>query len=419
MGGSGGTTSPVVVELAGGDYHVCALFSDSTVKCWGDNATGQLGYGNKLTIGDDEKPSAVGTVSITNKPGVTVKHIKARGYHTCALLSDGTLKCWGAGQDGVLGYGNVNNIGDDELPSSVGPVSVSTDPALTVTDMGMGFNDTCAILSNGALKCWGLGDVLGLGNTNSIGDDELPSSAPAVAFPAGLKVLQVASGYSHTCALLSDHAVTCWGAGDLVGYADKDWTLSPRSYPVSLTTLSGVTVAQIDAHAYFSCARLSNGTATCWGSNTNGQLGRGNTNTIGDDELPSSLGGPISITSTPGLSVTQISVGGFHACALLSDGSLKCWGSNVLSGTLGLGQAYMFQQIGDDELPSSVGPISITNQLGVTVVQAVAGQGYTCALLSDHSVKCWGDGEYGTLGQGNTTNIGEYNVPSDVPPIEL
>jgi len=257
--------------------------------------------------------------------------------------------------------------------------------------------------------------VIGLGNLQNVGDDELPSSVPAVAIPGGLKVLQVTSGYDHTCALLADHTVHCWGLGEFLGYGDDNNTYTPSLQAVSLTTLAGVTVAQIDAHGWFSCARLSDGTDTCWGLNGNGQLGRGNTNTIGDDELPSSLGGPISISANPSLSVTQVAVGNFHACALLSDGSLKCWGVEG-----GLGPAYYPQQIGVTQVPAAFPAISVTNQVAVTATQVVAGEDYTCALLSDHSVKCWGHGTNGILGQGNTISIGESNnVPSDVPPIDL
>jgi alpha-tubulin suppressor-like RCC1 family protein len=109
-------------------------------------------------------------------------------------------------------------------------------------------------------------------------------------------------------------------------------------------------------------------------------------------------------------------VGRFHVCALLSDASLKCWGHGYGTGELGLGTS---QNIGDDELPSSVGPISVTTTAGVQVVQVVAGSSYTCALLSDHSVKCWGQGQYGVLGQGNTANIGDNELPSSVPPIQF
>ncbi len=102
-------------------------------------------------------------------------------------------------------------------------------------------------------------------------------------------------------------------------------------------------------------------------------------------------------------------------CALVSNGDLKCWGRGD-HGELGLGSR---DNIGDDELPSSMPPISVTKQGSGSIQQVVAGDGFTCALLGNHTVKCWGDASYGAVGQGNTENIGDDELPSSVPPIQL
>ena len=101
---------------AAGFIHICALLDTGAVRCWGFGADGQLGYGNTNNIGDDEVPASAGDVDL----GGTVVQIASGGFHTCALLDTGTARCWGRGADGQLGYGNIVWIGDDEVPASAG-----------------------------------------------------------------------------------------------------------------------------------------------------------------------------------------------------------------------------------------------------------------------------------------------------------
>jgi uncharacterized repeat protein (TIGR01451 family) len=118
-----------------GYEHSCAVLADRTVRCWGNGASGRLGYGNTTTIGDDETPGSVGPVDLG--AGRTARAISAGGEHTCALLDDGNVRCWGAGFYGRLGYGNTTNIGDDETPGSVGPVSLGGALIASVGDLSL------------------------------------------------------------------------------------------------------------------------------------------------------------------------------------------------------------------------------------------------------------------------------------------
>jgi alpha-tubulin suppressor-like RCC1 family protein len=122
------SVSPILLgdgatDVVGGARHTCALLSDGAVRCWGGNQEGQLGYGHTDEIAD---PSMAGDVEL----GGPAKQIAAGWYHTCALLEDGTVRCWGAGtseaESGatLLGYGNEENVGDDEVPAAVGPVPI-------------------------------------------------------------------------------------------------------------------------------------------------------------------------------------------------------------------------------------------------------------------------------------------------------
>ncbi|HVU02831.1 MAG TPA: hypothetical protein VHE30_13820 [Polyangiaceae bacterium] len=421
-------------QLVVGERHTCALLDNGAVRCWGGSYTGQLGYGNTNNIGDDEDPVVAGNVSVTTDTNVVVTQLAAGKDHTCAVLSNGTVKCWGKGDQGQLGYGNENTIGDDELPSSVGPVSVTTKPGVTVRKLTAGWSHTCALLSDGTVTCWGSFGTqggVGYGNTSAVGDDELPSSVGPVSLSTSPEVeaIDIAGGAFHSCALLSDHTTKCWGRGGTgqLGYGNidniGDDELPSSIGPVDVSAASGVSAVDLvggDAHT---CARLSDGTAKCWG---NGGLffpgiglGYGNPDTIGDDELPSSVG-PLSLSTSPGLHVLELEAGFEHTCALLSDHTVACWGSNQ-HGQLGYGRT---DTIGDDELPSSVGPVSVTPgpSPGTGPVSALATgttNYHTCAVVGSSEVKCWGYGEDGQLGTGNKADVGDDELPSSIPPIRL
>jgi len=117
--GSGRTARAITAA----DEHTCALLDNGRVRCWGFGNSGRLGYGTTNDIGDDETPGSVGPVDLGS--GRTARAITAGGAHTCALLDNGAVRCWGWGDSGRLGYGNTNTIGDDETPGTVGPVDLA------------------------------------------------------------------------------------------------------------------------------------------------------------------------------------------------------------------------------------------------------------------------------------------------------
>src|SRR5207342_3651182 len=137
---------------------------------WGDGANGQLGYGNLNSIGDNEIPGSVGPVDIG--AGRTALAISSGGDHTCALLDTGQVRCWGAGANGRLGYGNVNDIGDNESPATAGPVDLGA--GRTAVAITAGNAHTCALLDTGQVRCWGNGadGRLGYVFSNAMGDNE-------------------------------------------------------------------------------------------------------------------------------------------------------------------------------------------------------------------------------------------------------
>jgi alpha-tubulin suppressor-like RCC1 family protein len=410
-----------VKQIVGGERHTCVLLSDGTVKCWGLNTYGQLGSGtsDKILLA-----SAAPRVRITDTAGVKVTSVAAGWHHTCAVLSDGSAKCWGWNDHGQLGYGNTENVGDDELPSSVGPISVTATPGVTVTALAAG-RHTCALLSDGSVKCWG-GTPYGYADDELIGDDELPSSVGPISVTTtpGVTVTSLACSFYNTCAVLSDGSLKCWGMspwGEL-GYGNGqpvgDDELPSAVGPVMVSNTPGVTVTAVAGGFNHTCALLSDGSVKCWGGMNNGTygVGYGNTDLIGDNELPASVGA-LSLTTKPGVVATAITSGTHHACALLSDSSVTCWGWNA-HGQLGYGNTDI---VGDDELPSSRSPASVTAVPGVRVSALAAGATawHTCAVLSDGSAKCWGLNTDGQAGYGTTENVGNDELPSSLGPIRL
>jgi alpha-tubulin suppressor-like RCC1 family protein len=416
-------------RLDAGRDHTCAVLAGGEVRCWGYGGDGALGYADRRTIGDDEAPGSAGPVNLGASRTITA--ISAGHFHTCAVLDDGDVRCWGFGGNGRLGYANGSiTIGDDEAPASVGPVELGAGRATAISAGGA---HTCALLEGGDVRCWGFaggvgfGGQLGYGNTQNIGDDETPASAGSVNLGPGRTATAITAGGVHTCALLDAvierdgvrlSNVRCWGEGanGRLGYSNQfnigDDETPDSAGPVDLGGRRATAISAGDSHT---CALLDNGEVRCWGAGTDsqtgggGQLGYGNTQDIGDNEnLP-----PVGPVDLGGRNAMAISAGGTHTCALLDDGSVRCWGYGA-SGRLGYGNQI---SIGDDETPGLVGPVDLGP--GRTATAITAGRHHTCARLDDTSVRCWGYGQFGRLGYGNQINIGDDETPGSTGPVEL
>lgn len=383
-------------QVAIGKDHMCSLYTTGRIRCWGLNTYGQLGLGNTTIIGDNEFPS---TTQYVNVGGVAT-HIAAGTYRTCAILVGGTVRCWGNNQSGQLGLGHTTTIGDNELPSSVDIVDVGG----VVTNIVMGEVHTCALLDTGKVRCWGPNNwgQIGYANSNPIGDNEHPYTAGDVNI--GGNAVQLTAGANHTCALLDTGAVTCWGNNPVgqLGYGNT-LVIGDNETPASAGTVNvGGAVTQITAGTNHTCALLNTGNVRCWGSGQGGVLGYGNTTTIGNVQLPYTAG-DIFI----GGSVSRISSGDGFNCAHLISGSVRCWGLNT-SGQLGLGHT---NSIGDNELPASVGDISV----GSPFTQIFTGSSSACALLANGKLRCWGNNSFGVLGYGPSVgDIGDNELPSSM-----
>jgi alpha-tubulin suppressor-like RCC1 family protein len=349
------TPSPVL-DVSAGMFLTCAVKSDHSVWCWGLNDQGQLGNGT-ITSG------SLLPVKVT---GISVaQSVSASEASACALLLDRSVQCWGSNDHGELGNGTTTG-------SSV-PVPVSGITNATAVSAG-GFG-ACALLSDGSVYCWGYNNDGQLGNGTTT-DSSVPVAVSGLSAASG-----IAAGSSHSCAVLSDGTARCWGNND-TGQLGNGTTVN-ANVP---TAVSGITNArQISAAAGYACAALGNGTIQCWGQNLDGTLGNGRT-----DDFVSVV--PVNVANIT--TAVSVSSGTFNACALLSDGSVQCWGANE-SGELGNGLGGILSGY-----PSGV---PVTASLTQPVVGISSGAWYSCAR-SNGAVSCWGSNFGGVLGDGSTVN---------------
>lgn len=341
-------------SLALGSQHGCESGVNGRVRCWGNNSSGQLGNG-----GRDQSNSPV-FAALSAASNVTAGH-----SHTCAVLNDGMLSCWGYLQDGILG----SSFNSSPQPNSSLPVAISGIGG--AVSVATGFGHVCALLGSGGVRCWGNNSAgqLGDGTTTH-------KRSERVAVTGVSDAVEVTAANLHTCARLAEGTVRCWGY-NAYGQLGDDTYVS-RSTPV---TVAGVTNAvDLAAGSNHTCAALSDGTARCWGFNAGGQLGDGT-----QSERPA----PVNVVGMDGAVVVAVAAGDNHSCALLANGSVRCWGSNF-RGQLGDGST-----VGMRLQPVAV--VGINNAIGIA-----AGGDTTCARLINEEISCWGSESSGQLGRDSS-----------------
>jgi alpha-tubulin suppressor-like RCC1 family protein len=294
-------TGAKAVAIDAATYHSCALLSDGRVKCWGWSEYGTLGLGDPLPRGDAPNEMGDNLPAIDLGAGAKAVAIATALHHTCALLSDGRVKCWGFNKFGQLGLGDTLSRGDapNEMGDNLPAVNLGTGAKAVAIATGREF--TCALLEDGRVKCWGANPEgqLGLGDKVHRGGDpsQMGDNLPAIDLGTGAKATAIAPSYAHTCALLSDGTAKCWGANvdGLLGLGDAEYRgdgpneMGDNLPAVNLGT--GKTAVAISPAIYHTCALLSDGTIKCWGRNMFGSLGLGDTLPRGDkpDEMGDNL----------------------------------------------------------------------------------------------------------------------------------
>ncbi|MCC6524583.1 MAG: hypothetical protein IT373_18145, partial [Polyangiaceae bacterium] len=204
-----------IASIAVGGFHVCAILDDSTVRCWGANGYGQLGLGDTASRGDGPSEMGLNLPAVSLGTGRTAVQLSAGENHTCAILDDATLKCWGANIYGALGQGDSSSRGEasGEMGDNLPAVLLAT--GRTPAFVAAGWDHTCVGLDSATVQCWGynVGGMLGLGDTLDRGDNlnEMGDALPYVALGIGRTAVGLAAGSSETCVVLDNATVKCWG----------------------------------------------------------------------------------------------------------------------------------------------------------------------------------------------------------------
>jgi len=321
--GTGGTTSTKITakSISVGFTNTCVVLSDSTVDCWASNST---------------------TINPTKVAGLTNVASVSAGYdHICVVLTSGLVKCWGNNNYGQLGNGTTTN--------SATPVTVNL--VATATAVAASSSYTCALITNGTVECWGSNSRGQLGR----GGSAVGGSDPNPAYVAVTGPTSISAGTYQACSVLTNGTIQCWGNGNPTPTRAQG---------------NGASVAIGNNSAYsLESATGSSGYMSqvwSWGSNTNGQLGTGDTLTY------------THATTVSGLSTaTAISAGVSQACALLTNGTVQCWG--VAS-----------QEQSDGTLTTSYLPVTVSEVTNAVAISSSADSLVTCVILSDGSVECWG-----------------------------
>lgn len=351
-----------VVGLSVGDGHACAVRADGRVLCWGEGAQGQ--------IGDGAREDRV-TPSFVEGLGDAVE-VAAGGGHTCARTSGGRVRCWGARTVGQLGDGLplVGSTATEVLtPADVPSVA-------SASQVATGDAHTCVLVGRGAVRCFGIND------TGELGDGELERSSAARPVSGIEAATQIALGASHACARIADGAVACWGSNE---NAQLGTPASPTlcggiecaREPVEVPGLRDVVEVALAGNR--SCARLASGAVRCWGFFAEGVK-----------RTPTAIAGLADVRG--------IALGRSHACALRGDGSVWCWGEG------GRGQIGRPVTTPCPRGPGvcDLVPRAVPGLSGVKTI--AAGGDSTCALLEDGTIRCWGRNHHGQLGDGTTVD---------------
>jgi cysteine-rich repeat protein len=408
----------------------CVLSRQGHVRCFGRGI--RLGYGSSQNIGDDEIPVAAYASQLNRgniDVGGTVVRLAAGGYHVCALLDTGKVRCWGANGQGRLGYGHNDDIGDNESPAAVGDVDVGPG---TVVEVVAGELHTCVRMATGKVRCWGQAPSLGYGAVSNIGDNETPAQAYAlmpnngdIDLGAGAAVAQVATRSTHTCVLLTTGKVRCWGPSSqgALGYGIGATSVGVEQTPAAAyasfvpnggdVNFGAGTVVKIAAGQLETCALFATGAVRCWGANFSSQLGYPSTPTIGSSNQPGEAyatlpnGGDIDV----GAAAVDLVVGDATVCVRLAAGSLRCWGYGFY-GSLGYGNT---SNVGGAISPAAAGDVP----LGAPVSHLATGGTTTCAITTAGALRCFGDNAFGQLGYGHTSRIGDTETPATAGEVDL
>jgi len=395
MGGSTSTTSGgggeggalvipseefVATSVAVGFDVACGITPSAEVACWGQSATG-------TAAGQQYFPELV--------PGLEGIVALSSGWDTvCALSEAGTLVCWGDGSRGQLGNERSGDGYTEAAPVAVVGLDEVVDFAQS--------DGACAVREDGSVWCWGANDGGQLGfDSEACGPyavqldtvvylesdcEERPRQVPGIE-----SAVQVSVGGQHACALLDDESVVCWAADDTWGELGRG-QLDSAAPEVPAPVVGLGAVRKVAAGAYFTCALSTAGEVSCWGSNSQGTLGRGLSY---DDLLRDPTPSPVVGLGT----VADLEVHYNTACAVTEDGKVYCWGDTD----------YLIQEA-DKPDPTSAVALAPAAIPYVTDAVQVSSYGFVaCAVKTSNEVVCWGRSSNGATGNGRIEGYADYS----------
>ena len=323
---SDGTALTGIVQVDTGSHHACAVTGEGGVMCWGEGDNGRLG--NDATT---DKDHAVNVVAVGGGGTLSdIVQVSAGARHTCALTSGGGVVCWGSGIVGRLGNDCNSTCNDSDHPLAVMSGNDSTTALTGIVQVSTGSDHTCALTSEGGVVCWGQGTSGRLGNrANASKDAPVNVFASSTGSTLLSNIIQVSAGFEHTCAVTSEGNVKCWGKGDN-GRLGNNATTGNQTSPVNVHTASGNSAAlsgiiQVDTGEEFTCALASGGGVKCWGKGVNGRLGNDCGSTCPDTATPVAVVDADSGSGTLA-GIAGIGVGYDHTCAVTTGDNIKCWG---------------------------------------------------------------------------------------------
>jgi len=390
--------------ISSGSGFTCAILDNGSVSCWGSNSYGQLGDG---TTSDRNVPTPTSTLG----EGRTATQISAGNNHVCAILNDGSVSCWGNNWYGQLGDGTGGNYSTDEFHRNKPTQTSSLGIDRSAIAISAGDGNTCVILDDGSVSCWGTNwaGQLGIGTTGNLfgfQPEHAFRNSPTPVSNATWNdrtAIGISVGSGFTCAILNDGSVSCWGLnekGQLGDGSGENIYGQNISIPVSTTSFGVGKTAVAISSGFNTCVILNDGSVSCWGYNGNGRIGDGSPH---PDVVFRNTPTPTSSLGE-GRTAIGISVGSSGNCAILDDRTVSCWGR----------AAYIELHDGSTTEPTE--PTQTTSfGIGRNVVGISVGSGLGCSLLDDGSSRCWGYNERGWIGDGTShSSAFEQNTPTPI-----
>jgi alpha-tubulin suppressor-like RCC1 family protein len=281
------------------------------------------------------------------------------------------VTCWGENRNGQLGQPLTSTT----LPSPSGALNL---PA--ASSISLGARHACALLRNGGVRCWGDDSANQLGTAENL---ELWEPSPPFQLPGGIAAQQVEAGNKHTCARSTSTptpTLACWGNNShgQLGNGSLDSVDSPT---LTSPLPTGTAAIGLAAGESFTCARITGSAVTCWGSDQYGKLGNGSSTS-------NVLSPPPAVTLPAPGTASRLATGDDHACVVLTDGNVSCWGDDY------------YGQLGNGAAAGSVAAPPAGFSIGGVASAITAGSGHTCAAQTNGDVRCWGDDAFGQLGDG-------------------